>query len=400
MEREPHEPCQRPADRDPRRDGAHRAGADRDPPRHPRPPRTGIRGGAHRRRGRARTGTPRDRAPHRRRQDRRGRAPSSGGRPGPTLAIRADMDALPIHEQTGLPFASTIPGKMHACGHDIHTTTLLGVAAVLNEMAPQLAGTVRLLFQPAEEAIGGAARDDRRRRAGRRRSGARLHNSARHADRPLRLSCAAPASPPPTASTSPCAAARATPRSRTTRSIRSSRRAHLITQLQTIVSREVKPLHPVVVTVGAIHAGTAHNIIPDTCTFAARCARCTPRRATSPEAAIRRLCAGAEIAMRVRSRCDYARGVPPMVNDDRVLEPDHRRGAPPARRGDRRGRASHGRRGFRADGRAGAGLPAARRLRHRRAAHDQLHNSGYQPDERCIGLGVQALSRAALEILA
>ena len=78
-----------------------------------------------------------------------------GGRPGPVLAIRADMDALPIEEKSGLPFASTKPGLMHACGHDIHTTTLLGVAAVLQELAPQLAGTVKLVFQPAEEGLGG-----------------------------------------------------------------------------------------------------------------------------------------------------------------------------------------------------------------------------------------------------
>ncbi|HYF09256.1 MAG TPA: amidohydrolase, partial [Acetobacteraceae bacterium] len=80
----------------------------------------------------------------------------AGGRPGPTLLIRADMDALPIHEETGQPFASTVDGKMHACGHDIHTATLLGVAHVLKDLAPQLAGTVRLVFQPAEEALGGA----------------------------------------------------------------------------------------------------------------------------------------------------------------------------------------------------------------------------------------------------
>src|ERR1700744_2473885 len=78
-----------------------------------------------------------------------------GGRPGPVLAIRADMDALPIQETSGLSFASTYPGLMHACGHDIHTTTLLGVAEVLRDLAPQLAGTVKLVFQPAEEAIGG-----------------------------------------------------------------------------------------------------------------------------------------------------------------------------------------------------------------------------------------------------
>ena len=79
-----------------------------------------------------------------------------GGAPGPVLAIRADMDALPIAEQTGLPFASTVPGLMHACGHDLHTTTLLGVAAVLQRMAPQLRGSIRLVFQPAEEVGAGA----------------------------------------------------------------------------------------------------------------------------------------------------------------------------------------------------------------------------------------------------
>src|ERR1700759_3110121 len=91
-----------------------------------------------------------------------------GGRPGPVLAIRADMDALPIEEKTGLPFASTKQGLMHACGHDIHTTTLLGVAGVLKELAPQLAGTVKLVFQPAEEGLGGmrAKVDDRGRRDG------------------------------------------------------------------------------------------------------------------------------------------------------------------------------------------------------------------------------------------
>ncbi|HUA76830.1 MAG TPA: M20 family metallopeptidase, partial [Acetobacteraceae bacterium] len=80
-----------------------------------------------------------------------------GGRPGPVLAIRADMDALPIAEQTGLPFASEVPGLMHACGHDIHTSTLIGVAAVLKELAPQFAGSIKLVFQPAEESLGGAA---------------------------------------------------------------------------------------------------------------------------------------------------------------------------------------------------------------------------------------------------
>jgi amidohydrolase len=72
-----------------------------------------------------------------------------------TIGLRADMDALPIHEATGLPYASTIPGKMHACGHDGHTTMLLGAARYLADTR-DFAGTVNVIFQPAEEGLGGA----------------------------------------------------------------------------------------------------------------------------------------------------------------------------------------------------------------------------------------------------
>ena len=243
----------------------------------------------------------------------------TGGRPGPVLAIRADMDALPIHEQTGLPFASITDGAMHACGHDIHTSTLLGVAAVLQGMAPQLAGTVRLLFQPAEETLGGAAEmisdgamagvdmalgfhnhpDMETGRFGFARGACLaasdrfdivVHGRSGHAAHP-------------DDAVDPIVAA-----------------AQLVTQLQTVVSREVKPIHPCVVTVGAIHAGTVHNIIPDSCLV-----RGTVRTLHAPardvaEAAIRRLCAGLDTGMRVRCEVAYVRGVPALVNEDGMLD--------------------------------------------------------------------------------
>ena len=79
-----------------------------------------------------------------------------GASPGPTVALRADIDALPITEETGLPFASRVPGKMHACGHDFHTASMIGAALLLNRRRDQLKGRVRMIFQPAEEIAVGA----------------------------------------------------------------------------------------------------------------------------------------------------------------------------------------------------------------------------------------------------
>ncbi|HZT13206.1 MAG TPA: amidohydrolase, partial [Candidatus Baltobacteraceae bacterium] len=79
-----------------------------------------------------------------------------GGKPGKTAALRADMDALPVTEKSGEAFASEVPGRMHACGHDAHTAMLLGAAHVLQGMRTELSGNVVLIFQPAEEGPGGA----------------------------------------------------------------------------------------------------------------------------------------------------------------------------------------------------------------------------------------------------
>ena len=79
-----------------------------------------------------------------------------GDRPGPTIVLRGDMDALPVQEDTGLPFASEHPGFMHACGHDLHTSMLAGAARILSSMRKELAGTVIFMFQPGEEGFFGA----------------------------------------------------------------------------------------------------------------------------------------------------------------------------------------------------------------------------------------------------
>jgi metal-dependent amidase/aminoacylase/carboxypeptidase family protein len=158
-------------------------------------------------------------------------------------------------------------------------------------------------------------------------------------------------------------------------------------------------MHPAVVTVGAIQGGTAHNIIPDACVIKGTVRTLHARARDTAEAAIKRLCEGMLASMRVECEVLYRRGVPALINHDRVLDPAV--AAIRAQFGDvavREMDPTMGGEDFALMAEkvpafqlwVGSGQPGRR---------DRLHNSGYQPDEACIGLGVQALSRAALELL-
>ena len=320
-----------------------------------------------------------------------------GAEPGPTLVIRADMDALPITEQTKLPFASTTPGLMHACGHDLHTATLLGVADLMNRMAPQLRGSVRLVFQPAEELGSGAAAMMAEGALDGANMALGFHN---HPDMPTgRFAYVRGASLAsvdifditvtgksghaayPHNSIDPVVAA-----------------AALVMQLQTAVSREIRPIYPAVVTIGAIHGGTAHNIIPDSVLLKGTVRTLHPHTRDQAEGVIRRLCDGIATGMRVRVDIDYQRKCPPLVNDDAMVD----RGIASIRAqfGDRisAGEPSLGGEDFALMTEAVPGL----QLRIGSGApgrDDKLHNSDYQPDEACLVQGVAALSRIALDLL-
>lgn len=323
-----------------------------------------------------------------------------GGRAGPCLVIRADMDALPIHEQTGLPWASKIDGKMHACGHDIHTTTLLGVAAVLKQLAPQLAGSVKLVFQPAEESIGGmqVMLDEGLLSNPKVDMAIGFHNRP---DAPVgRFSYVRG---PGLAAADTFAITvhgisghAAHPHSAVDPILAAS---HLVTQLQSVVSREVNPMHPAVVTVGAFNGGFAANIIPDSVSLKGTVRTLHDAARTTAEQAIKRLCDGIAASMRVRIEINYELGVPSLINDDRVIDPTI--SAIRAQLGDvvDESAPSMGAEDFALLSRLvpsfqlGVGSSAPGRK-------DRLHNSGYAPDEACIAAGVEAISRAALEILA
>ncbi|CAN5911686.1 M20 aminoacylase family protein [soil metagenome] len=180
---------------------------------------------------------------------------------GPTVGLRADMDALPIREDSGLDFASQTDGKMHACGHDGHTSMLVGAAYALSEMRDRLDGTVKFFFQPAEEGGGGG----------------RVMVEEGAADDvdsifALHLWPGLPFGAAATKSGPIMAAADAFEMKVKTGGGHGAMphvsvdavtiAAHVVTALQTVVSREVDPVQPAVLTVGEIEAGTAFNIIP------------------------------------------------------------------------------------------------------------------------------------------
>ncbi|MFY9929517.1 MAG: M20 family metallopeptidase [Streptosporangiaceae bacterium] len=196
-----------------------------------------------------------------------------GGRPGPVVLLRGDMDALPVTEETGVPYASQIPGVMHACGHDLHTAMLAGAARLLSAGQADLPGTVIFMFQPGEEGRAGARTmisEGVLDAAGPRPVAAYgLHVTSN------RLPCGVFSTRP-----GPMLAAAdqifVTVRGRGGHASMPHRAAdpipaacEMVLALQTLVTRKFDVFDPVVITVGSLHAGTTDNVIPDEARFAA-----------------------------------------------------------------------------------------------------------------------------------
>lgn len=244
-----------------------------------------------------------------------------GGQPGKTIALRADMDALTIPEQSGVEYASTIPGKMHACGHDGHTAILMGVAKLLSEIKEQIPGNVKLLFQPAEEGPGGALPMV---------EAGVMENP--HVDavmglhintylKPGQIGLKAGASSAGTDSITITITGKGGHGAHPHKSIDAVVAAgHIIVALQTIASREIDPLGSVVVTIGTINGGYRNNVIADQVVMTGTVRTLDPEvRASMPER-IERIIKGICHSLRCECELIYDKGYPSVINSPEMAD--------------------------------------------------------------------------------
>ncbi|WP_045392548.1 M20 aminoacylase family protein [Falsirhodobacter sp. alg1] len=239
-----------------------------------------------------------------------------GSKPGKTIGLRADMDALPIHEETNLPWSSKTPGLMHACGHDGHTTMLLGAARYLAANR-DFAGTAVFIFQPAEEGLGGA-----------RAMIAEglfdrfpcdeiygMHNAPHHAPNLVQVKQGAAMAGSdffditivgrgshgarPEDSKDPVIIASA-----------------LVQQIQSIVSRNISPTTPAVLSITKIHSGDAYNVVPNTAKLGGTIRFFDPGVGKLISERLRAICAGAAVAYDCEIDVDIRNVFDVLVNDD------------------------------------------------------------------------------------
>jgi len=242
-----------------------------------------------------------------------------GARPGRTVLLRGDMDALPVSERTGLAYSSQIDGAMHACGHDLHTAMLTGAARLLSARQPGLAGNVIFMFQPGEEGFAGARLmidEGVLDAAGERPAAAyALHVASAQlpagiwATRPGQVMAAADVldvtvrgrgghGSQPHHANDPIPAACA-----------------MVTALQTLVTRHFDVFDPIIITVGSFHAGSTDNVIPDEARFLATVRSFSAAARDQVKDASVRLVADIATAHGVRAEATYADGYPMTVND-------------------------------------------------------------------------------------
>jgi amidohydrolase len=242
-----------------------------------------------------------------------------GDRNKSCVALRADIDALPIQENTGLPYASENPSKMHACGHDGHTATLLGAAAILKRMEKQLPACVKLIWQPAEEQGGGAQRLVQAGVLDGRVGPKVAAVFGLHGWPGLAVGMIASKSGPILAATDNfritfigSGGHAAYPQKGIDPVVPA---ASAVLDLQQVVSRDMDPTEPAVVTVALIRAGEAVNVIPGSATLEGTARTLGSAARSKVRQHIERRCAGIAAAGRCQVQFEWFEGYPATVND-------------------------------------------------------------------------------------
>ena len=243
----------------------------------------------------------------------------NGNQSGKTIALRADMDALPIQETSNVPYKSVNKGVMHACGHDGHIAMLLGAASVLNQIRDKLNGTVKLIFQPAEEGPAGAMHminegvlegiDEI--------YGIHLWNYQKVGEIGVKDGPILAAADMFEITITGRGGHGATPHGTVDAIIVAS---HLVNSLQTIVSRNTNPLESTVVTIGTINGGYNFNIIADKVSLKGTTRSYTKENRKLIKSRMKDIIAGTEKMFSAKIELNYMDGYPPTVNDKKCAE--------------------------------------------------------------------------------
>lgn len=242
----------------------------------------------------------------------------NGKNPGKTLALRADFDALPMMEESGLPFASK-NGACHSCGHDIHASILLGTAMVLSSMSKNINGTIKFIFQPAEETLEGAMHMLK-------------HNALDGVDAILALHTwpygrvgkvgfkrdAMQASADMVDITVTGRAGHAAYPQKSIDAIVVA--AHIVVALQAVVARQTDPVEAAVLTLGTINGGSARNIIAPEVTMTGTVRTLSRDVREKMPALIETIVTNVAEAFGAKASVNYMPGTPPVINDDAMVD--------------------------------------------------------------------------------